>query len=269
MQNARPFYSEYAWAYDLLVDRPVRKECGTIATWLVERGVLPGSRLLDAGCGTGRYAAELGRRGYVVHGIDASEDLIGEAKRSLGADVRTVSLEVGNILSPPASPFDAILCRGVLNDVVNEDARRSIFSEFRRALRPTGVLIFDVREWEATAERKAREPLFRKSVESDRGTLTFTSVTRLDEEQRRLIVSERHSLKNDQGERSSDYQFTMQCWTHDELKAWLSAAGFWPVDYFGAYDPGIPPGATDRLVVIASVLANVAEETKFAAGDDR
>ncbi len=43
----RPFYTEYAWAFDLLIDRPVRKECAVIASWLVDRGVLPGAPLLD------------------------------------------------------------------------------------------------------------------------------------------------------------------------------------------------------------------------------
>src|SRR5829696_6283952 len=155
----RPFYSEYAWAYDLLIDRPVRKECGTITTWFIERGVLPGATLLDAGCGTGRYAAELGRRGYVVHGIDASVDLISEAKSSLGQNVHSVSVEVGNILVPPTSLFHGILCRGVLNDIVDESARRSVFDILGRVLRPEGVCVFDVREWGVTVRRKGREPL--------------------------------------------------------------------------------------------------------------
>src|SRR5947199_9898291 len=74
--SRRPFYAEYAWAFDLLIDRPVRKEGNAMAAWLRERGVLPGADLLDAGCGTGRYAAELARRGYIVHGVDASPELI-------------------------------------------------------------------------------------------------------------------------------------------------------------------------------------------------
>src|SRR5262249_22189147 len=60
-QSSRPFYGEYAWAFDLVIDRPVRKECAAITNWLIERGVLPGATLLDAGCGTGRYAGELAR----------------------------------------------------------------------------------------------------------------------------------------------------------------------------------------------------------------
>jgi len=30
-RSRRPFYAEYAWAFDLLIDRPVRKECAAIA----------------------------------------------------------------------------------------------------------------------------------------------------------------------------------------------------------------------------------------------
>ena len=40
---SRPFYAEYAWAFDLLIDRPVGKECGVIAAWLVGRQILPGA----------------------------------------------------------------------------------------------------------------------------------------------------------------------------------------------------------------------------------
>ena len=180
-QNSRrPFYAEYAWAFDLLIDRPVRKECTTMASWLVERGVLPGAELLDAGCGTGRYARELARRGYIVQGIDSSEELIDVARRSIGEAPGAVSFAVGDIQQQPAGRYDAILCRGVLNDVVEDDVREGVLKTFGWALRPSGVLILDVREWEASALRKDREPIFRKSVDTDRGRLTFTSVTELD-----------------------------------------------------------------------------------------
>ena len=87
----RPFYGEYAWAFDLLIDRPVARECAAITRWLVERGVVPGAKALDAGCGTGRYAIELGRRGYVVDGVDRSPELIDVAKRAVFRQPRSVS----------------------------------------------------------------------------------------------------------------------------------------------------------------------------------
>src|SRR4029453_10436886 len=106
--SKRPFYAEYAWAFDLLIDRPVRKECAAIAAWLIARGFLPGADLLDAGCGTGRYAAELARRGYVVQGIDQSAELIDVATRSARGRV-PVSFAVGDIRTLPASLSHAFL----------------------------------------------------------------------------------------------------------------------------------------------------------------
>ncbi len=252
-QSSRPFYGEYAWAFDLLIDRPVGQECAAITAWLSERGVVPGATLLDAGCGTGRYAGELARRGYTVEGVDRSSELIETAKQSVHGHGHSVSFGVGDILALPPARYDGILCRGVLNDFVDDDARLSVFSAFAGALRPAGVLILDVREWEATRDRKRREPVFRKSIPTDRGKLTFTSTTEIDPEGRQLLLSETHTLVNDAGEHSSDYRFVMRCWTRSELESAFESGGFGSVGYFGAYDPAIHAGATDRLVAVAQL----------------
>jgi SAM-dependent methyltransferase len=262
-QSSRPFYGEYAWAFDLLIDRPVRKECAAIANWLIERGVPPGARLLDAGCGTGRYAGELARRGYTVEGVDRSSELIEIARQSVRGHGHSVSFRVGDLLDLPVARYDGVLCRGVLNDFVDEDARRSVLPAFAGALRQKGVLILDVREWEATRDRKQREPVFRKSVETDRGKLTFTSTTELDPERHALLLSETHTLFSDAGEHSSDYRFVMRCWTRSELESVLLGGGFGSVAYFGAYDPAIQAGATDRLVAVAQ-LSDVSFEHSAA-----
>jgi SAM-dependent methyltransferase len=251
--NPRPFYTDFAWAFDLIIDRPVAKECDVIVTWLIERGVRPGAALLDAGCGTGRYAIELSRRGYLVHGIDASPELVAEAERAAATRPGAASFSVGNILTLPAGRYDAILCRGVLNDFVADSDRNDVFVAFARALRPAGVLILDVREWEATALRKAREPLFEKSVSTERGRLTFTSVTQLDPENRCLLISERHTLDDGQEERSYDHSFVMRCWLRDELHLHLRTSDFTSIDWFGAYDSAVVPGSTDRIVVIGQL----------------
>lgn len=247
----RPFYAEYAWAFDLLIDRPVRKEGATISSWLVERGVLPGAEILDAGCGTGRYAIELARRGYVLQGVDLSPDLIDVARRAIGDSPGRVSFSVGDVTHLPAARYAAILCRGVLNDIIDDSDRRKTFAAFAQALQPRGVLILDVREWATSLERKTREPLFRKRVSTDRGELTFTSVTALDLEKRQLLISERHELIEHGEARVSDFDFVMRCWTKEELDQLLARHGFRTVSFFGAYDPRIAFGATDRIVVVA------------------
>jgi SAM-dependent methyltransferase len=253
-QNRRPFYTEFAWAYDLLMDRPVRKECGAITAWLIERGVPPGSSVLDAGCGTGRYAIELARRGYRVHGMDASSEQVAEARRVLGDTTPALSLSIGDISELPAFRYDAILCRGVLNDLLDDRVRETVFAAFGRALHQAGVLVLDVREWEATRERKEREPLFRKRVATSRGLLTFTSVTTLEPTRRELLIAEEHTLETDGEQRSSDFQFVMRCWTYEELESLLHLNGFSSVAYFGAYDAAVAAGATDRLVAVAQKM---------------
>jgi SAM-dependent methyltransferase len=249
--SSRPFYSEYAWAFDLLIDRPVEQECRTIAAWLVERGVVSGASLLDAGCGTGRYAVELSRHGYLVHGIDRSPELVAEAVRSAHSAARSASFAVRDILEGSPARYEAVLCRGVLNDFLGESARASAFANFNRALLPNGVLILDVREWAGTAVRKTREPIFRKTITTERGTLTFTSVTELNPNDRQLMLTERHTLDNLGRERVSESRFVMQCWTREELDACLVRSGFVGPTYFGAYAADVAAGTTDRLVAVA------------------
>src|SRR4051812_22598747 len=109
----RPFYREYAWAFDLLIDRPVSQDCAAIATWFSERGVRSGATVLDAGCGTGRYAVELARRGYAVEGVDRSSELIDTARHSVRGQGASLSFRVGDLLALPAERYHGILCRGV------------------------------------------------------------------------------------------------------------------------------------------------------------
>ncbi len=117
-----------------------------------------------------------------------------------------------------------------------------------------GTLILDVREWAASVKRKAREPLFRKRVSTERGELTFTSVTALEHENRQLLISERHELVTRGEERVSEYNFVMRCWERDELNILLARPHFGELSCFGAYDPDVAAGATDRLVAVAQCV---------------
>lgn len=251
-ENVRPFYGEYAWAYDLLLARPAERVCDGLIKILGQRGVNAASNILDAGCGTGSYALELARRGYLVTGLDLSATLLSQARQRLNAHRLPVSLVRGTILSLPfKAQFDALLCRGVLNDLLDDESRESVFISFASALRERGVLVFDVREWRATVERKTLEPLFETCVETPQGRLTFRSRTQLNHSERKLLVAERHALDHGSGETISDYNFVMRCWTQDELERNLTRAGFHAISYLGDYDLTIPAGTNDRLVCVA------------------
>jgi len=161
----RPFYGEFAWAYDYLVERPVAEECAGMADALARRGIGPGAALLDAGCGTGRYAIELARRGFAVTGIDRSSELLAEALRRPVEVSARVRFEPRDLLALPAGAgFDAIVCRGVLNDVLEAAERTAVFAAFARALRPGGTLLFDVRDWDASVAGKTAQPVWERRV---------------------------------------------------------------------------------------------------------
>jgi SAM-dependent methyltransferase len=248
---ARPFYGRFAWAYDLLSNRPIVEECAHIASIIADRGLPGDARVLDAGCGTGRYAVELARRGFRVTGLDAADDLLAVARCRAGA--ADVTFLLADLMSPPpVPPHDAVVCRGVLNDVLDDGLRRDAFLGFARALRRGGLLMLDVREWTATVGRKSREPVLEKTVQTPHGTLMYRSETRLEHGSRRLYIAEQHRLTAGAETTTADYDFVMRCWTRDELAGLLAATGFVEAEYRGSYDRAVPAGATDRLVVVVT-----------------
>ncbi|HTO12025.1 MAG TPA: class I SAM-dependent methyltransferase [Candidatus Binatia bacterium] len=245
----RPFYGRFAWAYDLLADRPVARECAWVAAALSARGVGRGTRVLDAGCATGRYALALADHGYRILGVDRSPGLIAVARR------RGVRCVVADLTALPLRRvYGAVLCRGVLNDVLDDEPRRAVFRAFAGALGDGGVLVLDVRDWDATVRRKTAEPVHERTVETEQGRLTFRSETRLDAATRRMLIAERHVLVSGGETRSESHDFVMRCWTRAELDERLREAGFAPADCRGAYDDAVPVGATDRIVAVAGML---------------
>ena len=69
-------------------------------------GLVPGERVLDVGCGTGRHAIELARRGISVHGIDISQRFIDIARAGRSSDERDP--QIRGARSSLAS-FDAVM----------------------------------------------------------------------------------------------------------------------------------------------------------------
>ncbi|MFX0097371.1 MAG: class I SAM-dependent methyltransferase [Candidatus Hodarchaeota archaeon] len=256
MENVlnRPFYGEFAWAYDLIIPDFSAKRCDFIEKMFSQRGVRPGSKILDAGCGTGNYSIELAHRGYEVTGLDISPELIFLAMEKIKGKTLSLTFKKGNILGLLSlNRFDGILCRGVLNDVIDDTSRREIFLSFASSLSQAGVLILDVREWKSTAARKENEPVFEKTINTKKGKLTFQSITRLDEERRQILVEEHFKIEKNGVEKTSEYDFIMKCWIRSELEDYLTNAGFGSIAYFGEYDFGEPLSSTDRIVAVASL----------------
>ena len=89
MLNIKSYFDVIAADYDKRSRiKPGAKEIDLI----VEELDLPvGSRILDVGCGTGRHAIELAKRGFVVTGVDFSEQMLAIA--SAKSAVENLSIE--------------------------------------------------------------------------------------------------------------------------------------------------------------------------------
>lgn len=102
--------------------------------------ILPGERLLEPGCGSGRLTERLaplvGPEGEVL-AMDLSEEMIARARqRPLLAPARAV---VGSVRAVPVADghFDKVIC---LNVFPHFEAARDVAAELARVLRPGGEL---------------------------------------------------------------------------------------------------------------------------------
>lgn len=251
MSTARPYYHEFAWAYDLLQNDPVATRMDFVEGILSSQGVGANCTILDAGCGTGRYVIELARRGYHICGVDRSPELIAIAQnRALHAAVHPEFMIADLLAVAFTRLFDAILCRGVLNDLVEESDRVAIFQQFAAWLRPGGILIFDVREWTRTVARYEKNSIHQRTVELPDGMLHFQSETVLDLESRQMRIHECFEVSRNDTQTSKVNDFVMGCWTPPEIRERLLTAGF---DETGTYPTyGESDGVwSDRLVLVA------------------
>lgn len=95
----------------------------------------PQEDVMDLGCGTGHFAAEISRitSGQVV-GIDPSPEMIGEARSKYSSD--RISFEVGDAENLAADQdFDVIFCNSALQWF---QAPARALAACKRALRPRG-----------------------------------------------------------------------------------------------------------------------------------
>lgn len=95
----------------------------------------PGERILDLGCGTGQLTSELSRRGARVFGLDASPDMVSQARRQYPE--LTFQVGDGQRLSFE-SEFDAVFSNATLHWMPRAD---DVASGVARALRPGGRFV--------------------------------------------------------------------------------------------------------------------------------
>jgi ubiquinone/menaquinone biosynthesis C-methylase UbiE len=141
-------YEDYGKASDSYDD--TRVAVGTeILLGAFAAGAVPLSEidLLDAGCGTGTYAAAVASKVGTVTLLDASDAMLAVARQKLGSAQR-FEYRVGQLQDLPFadSSFDAVMTNQVLHHIGDVEGagwpeHERVFSEYARVLRPGGVLV--------------------------------------------------------------------------------------------------------------------------------
>ena len=100
--------------------------------------------ILDIGCGTGRHAIELAKRGYIVTGVDLSESQLVRAREKAKEEKVNVHFEQGDARTLQYSHmYDValILCEGGFALMETDEMNFAILEGASRALKSGGILI--------------------------------------------------------------------------------------------------------------------------------
>ena len=133
--------------------------------------------ILDLGCGTGRHDFLLSQKGYVLTGVDRSEEMLAEANSQLaafGSRANDLRFFQGDIRSVRLSEtFDVVvsLFHVMSYQVGNKDLSAAL-ETVRNHLKPGGIFIFDC--WYGPAVLTDRPAVRIKRLEDD--TCRYTRI---------------------------------------------------------------------------------------------
>ena len=203
-----------------------------------------GSSVEDLGCGRGRHAIPLARRGYRVTGVDLSEKMLAMARDRSGREgvsVEWVREDMRTFCRPGA--FHLCLSLFTSFGYFHDGENQQVLDNVAKSLRKGGVLLLDLRnagkglhrleDWDETRE-----------VPSGRLRMTM----RFDRKSGRAKA--RHLLTRRDGIRISS-TFDVRVYSTEELSGMLHRAGMKTVAFFGSFS-GAPLGEdSPRMVAVA------------------
>ncbi len=131
-------YSRY---YNLLYrDKDYAGEVEYVDQLLDDSGV-PGRQILEFGSGTGKHGRLLAERGYQVHGIEQSAEMVARATATEG-----FTCQVGDICTIQLGrTYDAVLSLfHVISYQISNTSVQAVFARAAEHLKPAGLFLFDV-----------------------------------------------------------------------------------------------------------------------------
>ncbi|MGZ4883413.1 MAG: class I SAM-dependent DNA methyltransferase [Halobacteriota archaeon] len=136
----------YAHYYDLLYrEKDYPREADYVHALIAEYAASPVRTILDLGCGTGKHAIELARKGYNVTGVDRSDAMLAVAKENKRQTEGSIEFTNGDICTMRLSKrFDAAIAMFAVMGYQTSNARlEGALRTVWHHLNPDGLFIFD------------------------------------------------------------------------------------------------------------------------------
>ncbi|MBN1910707.1 MAG: methyltransferase domain-containing protein [Pirellulales bacterium] len=206
-------------------------------------------RILDIGCGTGRHAVELARRGYDVTGFDLAEGQLRVAREKADAAGVTIGFQRRDATEPHFDQeFDAaiLFCGGAFPLMETDEKNHAILLHAAAALRPQGKLIMTTLNALFPLYHSVKDFIQANEVGSTTSEVTFDLMTFREHSELTFTddAGVSHTLKTNE-----------RYYTPAELRWLLRTAGFSTIDIFGSHlgefsrDHALTPDDFEMLVV--------------------
>lgn len=139
----RELFENYSVQYDKeIFTAGTAGECDFIEK---ELGFNRNLKILDIGCGTGRHAIELSKRGYNVTGIDLSESQLkraGEKAKESGLTINFLCMDARELIFNNEFDVAIMICEGAFPLMETDEMNFEILQGAERALKKQGKFIF-------------------------------------------------------------------------------------------------------------------------------
>ena len=136
-----------------------RREVWEEMKFLFDNYLVPGERVLDLGCGNGRWFRVFENKSVEYFGVDFSEKLIEIAKKNYPNGKFQVADALN--LPFPDNYFDKIYSIAVLHHIPSKNFRLRFLKEAKRVLKPGGLFILTVWKFH---QRKEISLLFKYTI---------------------------------------------------------------------------------------------------------
>lgn len=239
-------YERFAQLYDRFMADVDYEGWAAYLCAIFERHGLSGSlRITDAACGTGGLTLPLARAGHILIGADLSGDMLqvaAEKCRGAGLRVPFVCEDMRALQVHRRQDVVNCACDGV-NYLTMEEEVRAFFSSALAALKPGGLLCFDV------SSRYKLENILAGNCfgEDDEGAAYFWR-NAYDEEQRLLEMNLSFFMQEEDGRFVRFRERHIQrAHSREELLRWLEEEGFEQVECWECFTAEEPTEKSERL----------------------